>query len=131
MSKQVEPGLKYTQSHEWVRIGEGNHIQLGISDHAQDSLGDITYFELPEVGRTFKAGEAMGFVESVKAVSDIYAPADLKITGVNLKLKEQPELTNRHPYGEGWYVEADLLNADQLRELMDAKAYEVYLKSEQ
>ena len=131
MGKQVEANLKYTKSHEWVDFGSNGRIRMGITDHAQDSLGDVTYFELPEVGKSFEAGEVLGFVESVKAVSDIYAPVDLEVTEVNERLNESPELSNHEPYGDGWYIKAKVKNPDQVNELLDSQAYQSYIESEQ
>ena len=130
MSK-VNPKFRYTKSHEWVEFLSSGTVRMGITDHAQASLGDITYFELPEVGKTFKKGDTLGFVESVKAVSDIYAPLAFEVTSVNTTLSETPEVVNQDAYVKGWYAEGKLQDKGQLEDLMDAKAYSTYLASEE
>lgn len=113
--------LKYSKDHEWIRV-EGNTGVVGITHFAQDQLGDVVFVELPEVGRTLKAGEQFGVVESVKTVSDIYSPASGKVVAVNEKLKDAPETVNSDPFGEGWMVKIEV---DSLSpELMDADAYD-------
>lgn len=115
--------LKYTESHEWVRI-EGDEAVVGITHFAQEQLGDLTYVEVPEVGDEFEAGDEMGSVESVKAASEIYAPVSGEIVAVNEALEDAPESVNQDPYGEGWMVRfklssepEDLLSADEYEEL--------------
>lgn len=130
MGKEVRAGYRYSKSHEWLASSDDHSCRVGLSDHAQESLGDITYFECPAVGRQFRAGEVMGFVESVKAVSDIFAPVDIEITQVNKRLQEQPELCNQKPYSDGWVVQGTMLNPSQVDSLMDAKNYEDYLEEE-
>lgn len=100
------PGdLKYRETHEWVRIGdEGETATVGITEHAQDELGDVVFVELPETGATFSAGDSFGTVESVKAVSDLYAPVSGEVVEVNESLNESPEKINEDPYGDGWIV---------------------------
>ena len=119
------PGeLQYTKTHEWVRI-EGDTATLGITEHAQDELGDVVFVELPEEGRTLDAGESFGAVESVKAVSDLYAPIAGEIVGVNAALGDSPEKINEDPYGDGWILklrvsgEADLLSAEDYEKLLE------------
>ncbi len=119
--------LKYTREHEWLRV-EGDEAIFGISDHAQEALGDIVFVELPEIGRSFAAGEAIAVVESVKAVSDVYAPVAGKITGINGVLENSPELVNSDPYGEGWIARFGLSGDAHLSSLMDAEAYAACLK---
>ena len=131
MGKHVEPNLRYTKSHEWIEQHNDGSFRMGITDHAQESLGDITFFELPEVGKSFKVGETLGFVESVKAVSDIFAPIDMEVTETNQVLTDQPELCNQSPYKDGWYISGKLLNPDQVNGLMDAAVYQTYVESEQ
>ena len=112
--------LKYTESHEWVRI-EGDEAVVGITHFAQEQLGDLTYVEVPEVGDEFEAGDEMGSVESVKAASEIYAPVSGEIVAVNEALEDAPESMNQDPYGEGWMVRFKL--AGEPEGLLDAEAY--------
>jgi glycine cleavage system H protein len=130
MSGTVEASYRYAKSHEWVELLDGE-IRMGISDHAQASLGDITYFELPEIGKQFNKGDVIGFVESVKAVSDIYAPVSFEVTAVNEKLTDAPEIVNTSPYTEGWTVKGKLTDATQVESLLDASNYETYIASEE
>lgn len=115
--------LKYAPNHEWVRR-DGDTIRMGISDFAQDALGDVVYVELPEVGATATAGEAFAEVESTKSVSDVYAPASGTIVAVNHALEDTPELVNSDPYGDGWFAVIELTDASELDTLKDAAAYE-------
>ncbi len=116
--------LQYTRSHEWVRT-EGDTATIGITDHAQDELGDIVFVELPEEGATFDAGDSFGTVESVKAVSDLYTPVGGEVVEVNAALNDSPEKINEDPYGEGWIVkiqvsgEADLLSASDYEQILE------------
>ena len=119
------PGeLQYTKTHEWVRI-EGETATVGITEHAQDELGDVVFVELPETGRTLDAGEAFGAVESVKAVSDLYAPLAGEVVEVNEALGDSPEKINEDPYGDGWILrlrvsgEGDLLSAEDYDRLLE------------
>lgn len=117
--------FKYTKSHEWIQV-TGKTARVGLTNYAQDHLGEIVFVEMPEVGRTVKAGDIFGVVESVKAVSDCYSPAGGKVTKVNDKLSDSPELINQDPHGEGWLFEMELgdkAEAD-LVNLMDQPAYE-------
>ncbi len=118
--------LKYAPNHEWVRT-DGNTIRMGISDFAQDALGDVVYVELPEVGSTVTAGQAFAEVESTKSVSDVYAPVAGTVTAVNRALDDAPELVNSDPYGEGWFAEIDMSNPADLDSLMDKAAYEGHI----
>ncbi len=115
--------LKYAENHEWVRV-DGSHARMGISDYAQDALGDIVFVELPEVGRVVSAGEAFAEVESTKSVSDVYAPVSGTIVEVNAALEDTPELVNSDPYGEGWFVVIEVSDPAELDNLMDVAAYE-------
>lgn len=115
--------LKYTQTHEYARV-EGKKAYVGITNYAQDQLGDIVFVELPEAGRAVKAGEVFSTVESVKAVSDCYAPVSGKIVEVNGKVTDSPELLNKDPYGEGWICAIEIADPADLQKLMDAAAYE-------
>ncbi len=125
------PGdLKYTSSHEWVRAEDDGTVTVGISDHAQDSLGDLVFVETPEIDRAVEAGEACAVVESVKAASDIYAPVAGTIIDANSELQDSPELVNTDPYGEGWIMRIRIDDPDVLEELMGADAYENLLAEE-
>jgi len=117
--------LRYAKSDEWVRVS-GDIATLGISDYAQDALNDIVYVDLPEVGETFKAGEAFGTIESVKAASDLYTPLAGEVVEVNAKLEEEPELINTDPYGAGWLLKLKVTDTSALSALMDAAAYRDY-----
>jgi len=121
----IPADLKYTKEHEWVRI-EGDVATLGITDHAQEALGDIVFVELPEVGRTIDAGEAFAVVESVKAVSDVYAPVAGEVIEVNEALEGAPEQVNTEPYGSGWIAKVKMSGATT--ELMDEATYSTYLE---
>ena len=113
--------LKYTKDHEWIRINDQNG-QIGITDYAQEQLGDVVYVELPEVGRVFAQGDQFGSVESVKAVSDLYCPGSGEVIEVNSVLETQPELVNKDPHGN-WMIVVKLTNPDELASLIDADAY--------
>ena len=122
----VPEELQYTRSHEWVRT-EDDTATIGITDHAQDELGDVVFVELPEVGATFDAGEAFGAVESVKAVSDLYAPVGGEVLEVNGALEDAPEKINEDPYGDGWILK---LRAGGEGDLLSAQEYEQFLEQE-
>ena len=124
MAFKTPAELQYTKSHEWIKI-EGDQGTVGISDYAQDSLGDVVYVELPEVGAEFEAGQAFGAVESVKAASDLYLPVAGEVVEVNDALINQPELLNSDPYGEAWLVKIRV--AQGVGALMSAEAYEKYV----
>ena len=119
------PGdLQYTKTHEWVRR-EGDTATVGITDHAQDELGDVVFIELPEEGSSFGAGDAFGTIESVKAVSDLYAPVGGEVVEVNSALEDAPEKVNEDPYGDGWIIrlrvsgEGDLLSAEEYEKVLE------------
>jgi glycine cleavage system H protein len=114
--------LRYTKDHEWAKP-EGKRVRVGITDHAQTELTDVVYVELPPVGKVVKQGEPIGTVESVKAVSEIFAPVSGKVVEVNKTLGEQPELVNKDPYGSGWMAILEALNPAELNALMDAVGY--------
>jgi len=119
----IPADLQYAATHEWVRDeGDGN-ITVGITDHAQEELGDLVFVELPEPEGAIQAGTACAVVESVKAASDIYAPVDGEITGVNEALSDSPELINSDPYGEGWLFTMRLTDAGGMNDLLDADGY--------
>jgi glycine cleavage system H protein len=122
MSEAYPTELVYTKEHEWARV-EGSTATFGITRFAVDQLGDITMVELPKEGATIKRGEVIGTVESVKAVSDIYAPLSGKVVKVNDPLENSPEYVNQDPYDEGWMVQLELSNPAEVGDLLDAKAY--------
>jgi glycine cleavage system H protein len=115
--------LKYTSEHEWVSTEEGNRVRVGITDFAQDALGDVVYVDLPEEGTEVSAGEPFGEVESTKSVSDIYSPVTGRIVERNGLLGETPGLVNRDPYGEGWMVVVEATDPSEVDRLMDAGGY--------
>ncbi|HPG42953.1 MAG TPA: glycine cleavage system protein GcvH [Acholeplasmataceae bacterium] len=117
----VLEGLLYSPSHEWVKV-EGNQAWIGISDHAQHALGSVVFIELPKIGQTFKKGDAIGAVESVKAASDVYTPVSGKVLEVNDALDGSPELLNDDPYGS-WIIKVELSNASELDSLLNKDAY--------
>ena len=119
--------FSYAESHEWAKL-DGDQIKVGISDYAQDQLGDIVFVELPEVGESFDKGAEFGTVESVKAVSEIYAPVAGEIVAVNSALEDSPELVNNAPYADGWMIAIKPANAADLESLMDHEAYRNHLK---
>jgi len=122
--------LKYSKEHEWVRDNSDGTVTVGITDHAQDALGDLVYVELPEVGRKVEAAEACAVVESVKAASDIYSPLGGEVTETNVTLGDAPESINDDPYGEGWIFKLRLSDGSQLDGLLDASAYEALVAEE-
>ncbi|WP_224371862.1 glycine cleavage system protein GcvH [Hyalangium versicolor] len=126
----VPKELKYTREHEWVRQVEGGRIVVGITDHAQRQLGDVVYVELPKVGETIEAESPLGSIESVKAVSEFFAPVGGKVLKVNAEVVDDPELINTEPYGDGWLIELQPSDAKQLNGLMDAQAYLKYIEEE-
>ncbi|MFO7154235.1 MAG: glycine cleavage system protein GcvH [Caldicoprobacter oshimai] len=125
---KVINGLKYSKDHEWVKV-EGNRAIIGITDYAQDSLGDIVFIDLPEVGRTVRAGDAVAVVESVKAASDVYSPVSGTVIEVNTSLEASPELINQDPY-ENWILVLEMSDPGELGSLMDAEGYERFCEEE-
>jgi glycine cleavage system H protein len=121
--------LKYTKEHEWVKV-EGTRGRIGLTHHAQHALGDVVFVEVPTIGRAVKQMEAFGVVESVKAVSDVYAPVSGAVAEVNATLETSPELINKDCYGAGWIIVVEMAAPQELDALMDAKAYEAFLASE-
>ncbi len=115
--------LKYTREHEWVAPEEGRRVRVGITDYAQDALGDVVYVNLPDEGTEVRAGEALGEVESTKSVSDIFSPVSGSIVGRNETLVDSPELVNQEPYGEGWMVVIEMADPEELDDLLDADEY--------
>lgn len=124
MSNENPNDLRYTKTHEWLRDNGDGTVTIGITDHAQELLGDVVYVELPEVESSLSAEENCGVIESVKAASDMYAPLDGEITAVNEELDAEPELINSAPFGEGWIFSMKLSNMDDLETLLDADQYE-------
>ena len=120
---------RYTKEHEWVRL-DGTTAVVGITDHAQNALGDIVYVELPKVGAQLERGKPIGVVESVKAVSDIFAPVSGTVTDVNAAVEDDPAKVNGDPFGEGWLVKLNFSNADEIDHLLDAAAYDAVVRAE-
>lgn len=121
--------LKYTKEHEWVRI-EGTHATVGITEYAQGELGDIVYVELPEVGSEVEANSPFGTVESVKAVSDLFAPVSGKVLQVNPILEERPEVINADPYEDGWMIVVEMSDPGELDDLLSAEDYATHIEEE-
>ena len=128
---EVPGDLKYTKSHEWIRSEEGGTVVMGITDHAQEALGDLVYVELPEVGAQLGAGEACAVVESVKAASDVYSPIAGEVVAANEALADTPELVNESAYGEGWLVRLRPAEAAESGAFLDAAAYGALLNAEE
>jgi glycine cleavage system H protein len=122
----IPTDLKYTKEDEWIRV-DGDEATVGITDYAQDSLSDIVYLELPDVGDSFAMGDTFGVVESVKAAADLYMPLSGEVTAVNESLIDAPETVNSDPYGEAWMIRFKISEPSQLDDLMDAAAYTEYL----
>ena len=120
--------LKYTQSHEWVSREANGNVRIGITDHAQEALGDLVFVELPAVGDQTDQGDSVAVVESVKAASDIYAPVTGEVVAINEDLEDDPGLINNDPYGDGWLYEVALSDESELDDLLDAEAYEESLE---
>ncbi|WP_428820091.1 glycine cleavage system protein GcvH [Microbulbifer sp. MCCC 1A16149] len=120
---EIRSELKYASSHEWARLEEDGTVTVGISDHAQDALGDVVYVETPEVGQTLNAGEEAGVVESVKAASDIYSPISGEVIAINEALEDEPETVNSSPYDDGWFFKVKPSDESELDKLLDAEAY--------
>ena len=118
----VPKDLKYMSSHEWVLI-EGDVATVGITDHAQELLGDLVYIELPEEGSSVSAGDSVGVIESVKAASDSYAPVTGEVIEVNSELEDAPERINQDPYGDGWMYKVSMEDAEEVSDLLDHEAY--------
>ena len=124
----VPEGLYYSKDHEWLRV-EGDTGTVGITDHAQNSLGDVVYVELPKAGESFAAHDTFGSVESVKAVSELFLPVAGEVTEVNGSLTDEPEKVNTDPYGEGWMLRVKLSNRGEVDSLLSAAEYEDYIGS--
>jgi glycine cleavage system H protein len=122
MTDEVIEGLKYTETHEWIRI-DGNYAIIGITDHAQSELTDIVFVELPEIGKEIKKGEELCIVESVKSVSEIYSPIGGKVVKVNNLLEDSPEMINESPYDKGWLIELEIKDKSEIDSLLDSNSY--------
>ncbi len=127
-ASKVPENLRYTKDHEWVKV-EGNRARIGITDYAQEALTDVVFVELPDVGEEFAHHDSLGVVESVKSVSDIFAPLAGTIVEINEDLEDAPELMNQDPYGKGWFAVIELKNAHEAQKLLDAAAYRKVLES--
>ncbi len=123
---EVPEGLKYSKEHEWVLV-EDQIVTVGITEYAQEELGDVVYVELPEVGEKMVKDDPFGAVESVKAVSDLYAPISGAVLEVNNTLPDSPEIINEDPYGDGWMIKVEVSNEDDLSDLMSAEEYAEYV----
>ena len=121
--------LRYTREHEWARL-EGDVVRVGITDFAQDALGDVVYVEVPEVGAEVRAGEPFGEVESTKSVSDVYAPVTGRVVERNEQLVDNPQLVNEDPYGQGWMISIEPDDRSELEALLDAGAYREFAESQ-
>lgn len=127
----VPDELKFLRSHEWVRLESDGTAYVGISDHAQEAMGDLVYVELPEVGSTVSGGEEAGVVESVKAASDIFSPVTGEVIAINETLNDSPETVNTDPYGDGWLFQVRLSDPSELDSLLSAEDYEGQLEAEE
>jgi glycine cleavage system H protein len=127
---KLDPEARYAESHEWARQ-DGDEIVCGISDHAQESLSDVVYVELPEVGDVYEKGDTFGVVESVKAASDLYMPMGGDITAINEDLEDTPELVNQDPYGAGWMIRFAPSDPDAFDDLMPSEIYETFVEEEE
>lgn len=126
----VPSELRYTKSHEWVRREDDGTVTIGITDHAQELLGDLVFVEAPEAGTSYAAGDDCAVVESVKAASDVYSPLSGEVTGANEALADSPETINSDPYGEGWIFKMSLADEGELDGLLDATAYSEQIAAE-
>ncbi len=124
---EIPSDLRFAESHEWVSQEEEGVVRIGISDHAQEQLGDLVFVELPEEGATFAQGDACAVVESVKAASDIYCPVSGEVIAINDMLVDSPETVNTDPYGDGWLFSVRLDDPEELESLMDADAYKEHI----
>ncbi|MBS0350867.1 MAG: glycine cleavage system protein GcvH [Proteobacteria bacterium] len=120
--------LRYTSTHEWVKIEKDNTITVGITEHAQHQLGDLVYVELPELNKQVTAGKELAVVESVKTAADVYSPADGAVIAINESLRKNPELVNQDPYGNGWLFRLKINNAPELEKLLDAHKYQIMVE---
>ena len=123
--------LKYLATHEWARLEEDGSVTVGITDHAQDALGDVVYVELPELEQEISSGYEAGVVESVKAASDIYTPISGTVIAVNEVLDDEPEKVNQDPYGDGWFFKVEPTDSGELEDMLDADAYQEVCEEEE
>lgn len=128
---EIRSELKYLASHEWARVEEDGTVTIGITQHAQDALGDVVYVETPEVGSSVNAGEEAGVVESVKAASDIYSPVSGEVIAVNEALADAPETVNESPYDDGWFFKVKPTDLSELDNALDAAGYEKAISEEE
>jgi len=128
---EIPAELKYSSTHEWIELSDDGTARIGITDHAQELLGDIVFVEAPEVGAEVSMEETCAVVESVKAASDIYAPITGEVVEANEDLNDTPEIINNSPYGDGWIYRIKLSDPDELNQLMDADAYREFVESEE
>ena len=126
----IPADLKYTKSHEWLKLNADGSAIVGITDHAQDQLGDMVYVEVPDAGRALKASEACAVVESVKAASDVYAPVAGEVIEANAALADSPEVVNQDPFGAGWLLKMRVADPAAVNGLMDAAAYAAFVAAE-
>ena len=127
---QTPNELKYARSHEWARLEEDGTVSVGISDHAQEALGDVVFVELPDVGTVLAAGDDAGVVESVKAASDIFAPLGGEVIGINEQLEDEPEMVNTDPYNDGWFFKLQPSDTSELEALLSAGDYQQHCDDE-
>lgn len=127
---EIPTECKFAATHEWARLEEDGTVTIGISDHAQNALGDVVYVELPEEGQQISSGEEAGVVESVKAASDIYGPITGTVVAVNSALDDEPEKVNQDPYGEGWFFKLEPNDVGELEDLLDGEGYQEVCESE-
>lgn len=128
---EIRKELKYLSTHEWARVEEDGTVTVGITDHAQDALGDVVFVETPEVGTTVNVGEEAGVVESVKAASDIYSPVTGKVIAVNETLEDSPEIINESPYDDGWFFRVRPDDLSELEDALDDAGYREVIESEE
>lgn len=128
---EIRNELKYLPSHEWARVEEDGSVTVGISDHAQQSLGDVVFVETPELGSTVSAGEEAGVVESVKAASDIYSPVSGEVIAINEALEDSPEQVNESPYDDGWLFKVQPSDVSELEDALDADGYQNAVEAEE
>ena len=127
---QTPPELKYASSHEWARLEEDGTVTVGITDHAQEALGDVVFVEVPDIGASIAAGDEAGVVESVKAASDIYAPIGGEVIAVNEQLEDEPETVNSDPYNDGWFFKLQPADTSELEKLLGAEDYQAQCAEE-
>ncbi len=128
MAPKVDRGVRYTKTHEWVRV-EGNEAVVGVSDYAQDKLSDVVFVDVPAAGKQVKKDGVLLVIESVKAAEDVFSPVSGTVSAVNAALQATPELVNKDPFGQGWLVKITMSNPAEAGTLMDAASYEAYLKT--